>query len=152
MDEHWPRAAWTHRADDLVPLRLALPLSGRILEVTSTDIMLGRHSQADIRLSLPNVSRRHCRLVLCEGRWHVFDLDSLNGVFVNGERVRQAVLRHRDMLQIGGYAFEVDLLAGTETVQLPIAEILSASNIQEDILDVLPCFPPARDQIRRKAS
>jgi pSer/pThr/pTyr-binding forkhead associated (FHA) protein len=72
-------------------------------------MVIGRHSQADLRLPLPDVSRRHCRFLFTEGSWHVFDLDSLNGVFINGEQVRHAILREHDVLTIGGFQFEVDL-------------------------------------------
>ena len=50
----------------------------------AADMLIGRHSQADIRLPLPDVSRRHCRFFFGEGVWQVLDLNSLNGVFLNG--------------------------------------------------------------------
>jgi pSer/pThr/pTyr-binding forkhead associated (FHA) protein len=43
--------------------------------------------------------------VYASGIWKVLDLDSLNGVFVNGQRVSEAVLHDRDMLGIGGFQF-----------------------------------------------
>jgi pSer/pThr/pTyr-binding forkhead associated (FHA) protein len=95
------------------PLKLMIKPGGSILELTRPDMLMGRHSQSDIRLPLPDVSRRHCRLLFTEGAWHVFDLDSLNGVFVNGEPVRHAVLHDHDVLAIGGFQFEVDLSDGS---------------------------------------
>jgi pSer/pThr/pTyr-binding forkhead associated (FHA) protein len=56
---------------------------------------------------LPDVSRRHCRFVNHNGGWQVYDLDSLNGVFVNSQRVSQSDLRDGDMLGIGGFQFLV---------------------------------------------
>jgi pSer/pThr/pTyr-binding forkhead associated (FHA) protein len=91
------------------PLRLMLRLDGSVLELTRPDMLVGRHSQADVRLPLPDVSRRHCRFLFTEGAWHIFDLDRLNGVFVNGEQVRHAILGDHDMLGIGGFQFDVDL-------------------------------------------
>jgi pSer/pThr/pTyr-binding forkhead associated (FHA) protein len=72
-------------------------------------MLLGRHSDADVRLALPDISRRHCRVVYASNRWQVFDLNSLNGVFVNGDRVQQATLDQGDILQIGGLTFAVEL-------------------------------------------
>src|SRR5215475_6553132 len=69
-----------------VPLRLVMRPGGVAVELTRPDMLLGRHSEADIRLPLPDVSRRHCRIVLHDGQWHIFDLDSLNGIFVNGKQ------------------------------------------------------------------
>jgi pSer/pThr/pTyr-binding forkhead associated (FHA) protein len=79
------------------------------VEVTRSGTVLGRHSSADVRLPLPDVSRQHCRFVCESGCWQVIDLDSLNGIFVNGQPVRQAELHDRDQLRIGGFIFEVDL-------------------------------------------
>jgi pSer/pThr/pTyr-binding forkhead associated (FHA) protein len=92
-----------------VPLRLVLQPSGAAVEVTRPDTLVGRHSEADIRLPLPDVSRRHCRLVFAEGGWQVIDLNSLNGLQVNGEQVLQAPLDQGDLLRIGGFTFMVDL-------------------------------------------
>ncbi len=114
-----PRTLWRTRAqlplpEDFVPLRLILQPSGAAVELTQPDVLLGRHSQADVRLPLPDVSRRHCRFLFGQGVWQVIDLNSLNGVFLNGEPVRQATLRQGDLLRIGGFIFAVDL-NGTDT-------------------------------------
>lgn len=108
------RTLWRTRAllpvpDDFVPLRLLLQPSGAALELTQPDILLGRHSQADVRLPLPDVSRRHCRFFFGQGVWQVIDLNSLNGVFLNGEAIRQATLHQGDLLRIGGFIFAVDV-------------------------------------------
>ena len=71
--------------------------------------MIGRHTEADIRLPLPDVSRRHCRLQFVEGCWQVVDLNSLNGIQINGQQVLQGPLEQGDLLRIGGFTFAVDL-------------------------------------------
>src|SRR5262249_51243393 len=71
------------------------------------EVLVGRHSSAAIRLPLPDVSRRHCRFVFGGGRWQVCDLRSLNGTFVNDERVAQSELRGRDRVRLGGLTFLV---------------------------------------------
>jgi pSer/pThr/pTyr-binding forkhead associated (FHA) protein len=95
-------------AGDFVPLRLVLQPSGAVVEVNRPEMLVGRHSEADIRLPLPDVSRRHCRLQFVEGCWQVIDLNSLNGVHVNGEAVLQAPLAEGDLLRIGGFTFAVE--------------------------------------------
>ena len=104
----WPIYHPFPTAAEVPAVRLILQPSGRTLEVTSGDILIGRHSEADVRLPLPDVSRRHCRLVYAEGSWRVFDLHSLNGVFVNGEQVEQAFIHHGDKLRVGGFVIEVE--------------------------------------------
>lgn len=94
---------------DFVPLRLVLQPSGAVIEVNRPDMLVGRHTEADIRLPLPDVSRRHCRLVCTEGCWQVIDLNSLNGIQVNGEQVLQAPVEQGDLLRIGSFTFAIDL-------------------------------------------
>jgi pSer/pThr/pTyr-binding forkhead associated (FHA) protein len=118
-----PRTLWRTRTllplpEDFVPLRLILQPSGAAVELTQPDVLLGRHSQADVRLPLPDVSRRHCRFLFSQGVWQVIDLNSLNGVFLNGEPIRQATLHQGDLLRIGGFIFAVDLNgANTEAAE-----------------------------------
>ena len=105
-----------------VPLRLVLQASGAVIEITRPEAIIGRHTEADIRLPLPDVSRRHCRLLFIEGGWQIMDLNSLNGVQLNGEAVLQAPLGQDDRLRIGGFHFVVDLssnpgLGGSSHVQ-----------------------------------
>lgn len=94
---------------DFLPLRLVLQPSAAVIEVNRPDMIVGRHTEADIRLPLPDVSRRHCRLVFAEGCWQVIDLNSLNGLQVNGEQVLQAPLEQGDLLRIASFTFAVDL-------------------------------------------
>jgi pSer/pThr/pTyr-binding forkhead associated (FHA) protein len=111
--------------EDFVPLRLILQPSGAAVELAQPDILLGRHSQADVRLPLPDVSRRHCRFLFGQGVWQVIDLNSLNGVFLNGEPIRQATLHPGDLIRIGGFIFAVDLSgANTEAAEFEASERL----------------------------
>jgi pSer/pThr/pTyr-binding forkhead associated (FHA) protein len=114
-------ASGGRKAFDVIPLRLTLQTSGRSIDVTQPEVVIGRHTEADLRLPLPDVSRRHCRLVYAEGRWQVFDLDSLNGVYVNGYRVKQAYLDEDDTLRVGGFVFDVHVRSEgrPDVLQLP---------------------------------
>jgi pSer/pThr/pTyr-binding forkhead associated (FHA) protein len=84
-----------------------LEASGYVVELTRPETVLGRHSDCDVRLPLPDVSRRHCRFSRKLGAWFVSDLGSMNGVFVNSERVSEAPLKEGDTVGIGGFKFEV---------------------------------------------
>jgi predicted nucleic acid-binding Zn-ribbon protein len=69
---------------------------------------IGRSGSADIRLDDATVSRRHAVVVLTEkGELRALDDRSLNGLFVNGERVEWAPLTHGDELEIGRYRLYV---------------------------------------------
>jgi pSer/pThr/pTyr-binding forkhead associated (FHA) protein len=124
---HWRHDPQAVNGPSFLPLRLVLQPRGMMVECTQVSVLIGRHSTADVRLPLPEVSRRHCRLIFADGRWQVFDLNSLNGIFLNGEKVQQAILRHRDELRIGGFTFHVDLQPGERTVELTEEERQAAA-------------------------
>ena len=62
---------------------------------------IGRRATADIVLDDSSVSRRHALVLEREGAPVIADDRSLNGVYVNGRRVREAQLHHGDEVQIG---------------------------------------------------
>jgi hypothetical protein len=64
---------------------------------------IGRSLAADIRFDDPTVSRRHAMLNRSDGIARVLDDRSLNGVFVNGERVDMKTLADGDELTIGRF-------------------------------------------------
>src|SRR5208283_1204659 len=92
-----------------VPLQLVLVPTGMSIDLTCPDLVMGRHSSADLRLPLADVSRRHCRFLFADSHWNLIDLDSLNGVFVNEKRVQRTALHHKDRIRIGSFTFEVRL-------------------------------------------
>jgi pSer/pThr/pTyr-binding forkhead associated (FHA) protein len=68
-------------------------------------IVLGRAPDVDLRLSDPSVSQHHARIELGPAGFSVQDLDSRNGVCLNGVRVHSAVLHSGDQLQLGDVLF-----------------------------------------------
>jgi pSer/pThr/pTyr-binding forkhead associated (FHA) protein len=110
MDDKPPTAQATEPPPpDFVPLRLILEQTGAMVELHRVDNLIGRHSEADVRLPLPDVSRRHCRFLWKDAQWQVLDLHSLNGIFVNDQAVQHATLQQGDRVRIGGFTFIVDL-------------------------------------------
>jgi pSer/pThr/pTyr-binding forkhead associated (FHA) protein len=123
---------------------LVLQPSGWSIDLSKSEMILGRHMSADVRLPLPDVSRRHCRFACMDGIWHVFDLNSLNGIYVNGEQTRHAILHHRDELRIGGFTFRVEMVAVVKNYEAPTEGVL------QRIADILP--EPTVSEGQRKAS
>lgn len=70
---------------------------------------IGRSRTADIRLDDATVSRRHALVVLSPsgGKLRALDDRSLNGLYVNGERVEWAVLNDGDELEVGRFRLHV---------------------------------------------
>jgi pSer/pThr/pTyr-binding forkhead associated (FHA) protein len=50
---------------------------------------------------LTSVSRKHARITYYNEEYHVEDLDSTNGVYVNGIKVARCILRDQDQIEIG---------------------------------------------------
>src|SRR5436309_15971166 len=94
---------------EFVPLRLRLHPGDHVIDLTGPDVLLGRQSDADLRMPQPDVSRQHCRFQFTDGRWQIVDLDSLNGVYVNDARVRRlAMIQPGDNIRICGIELEVE--------------------------------------------
>jgi|GEM_PF-531487 len=69
---------------------------------------IGRDEGNTVRLTDRNISRKHMVLRKVDGSWAVEDLNSYNGVFVNGARVSGVQpLNHGDLIQVGDYRLEV---------------------------------------------
>lgn len=64
---------------------------------------IGRHPESDIFLDDVTVSRRHAEVTRSDRGFVVRDVGSLNGTYLNRERIEEAVLRHGDELQIGKF-------------------------------------------------
>ena len=71
---------------------------------------MGRSQRCDYVLADPNVSRRHFELQLRGSDWFLVDLDSTNGVIVNGKRVKSSRLSPGDEILVGtsNLKFDVD--------------------------------------------
>ncbi len=71
-------------------------------------LLIGRRSNCDICLQFPNISSNHCELRFESGYWKVVDLNSRNGVKVNGIRFSEKFILPGDMLTIADHKFSVN--------------------------------------------
>jgi DNA-binding NtrC family response regulator len=80
------------------------PLSTALVTLlTKARLLVGRGNDCDVRLASADVSRRHALFTRSGSNWVVRDLDSKNGVGVNGERVEQAEFAAGDVLRVGDW-------------------------------------------------
>ena len=71
--------------------------------ISKPSITIGRSAASDIVLNQPSVSRTHCIIHSEAGRMTLQDNNSLNGVFVNGQKIKGTVsLQGKDIIQILG--------------------------------------------------
>lgn len=79
------------------------PNAGARFLLDSEQTTAGRHTKADIFLDDVTVSRKHAEFIFTDGAYAVRDVGSLNGTYVNRERIDQITLRTGDEVQIGKY-------------------------------------------------
>ena len=64
---------------------------------------VGRHPEADIFFDDVTVSRRHAEITRTDASFELVDQRSLNGTYVNGERVDRAVLTNGSEVRVGKF-------------------------------------------------
>ncbi len=79
------------------------PNTGARFLLDDDEVSSGRHPDSDIFLDDVTVSRKHAIFRRTNGRFVVRDVGSLNGTYVNRERIDEAVLTTGDEVQIGKY-------------------------------------------------
>jgi pSer/pThr/pTyr-binding forkhead associated (FHA) protein len=104
---------------------LAGPAAGMEYSIEG-EMLVGRSAASDVRLNDDQVSRRHLMLTIVhDGRSYVKaeDLDSRNGLHVNGHRLRAALLDEGDHVLIGRTVFRLERRRG-DVAQSVFGEIL----------------------------
>ncbi len=79
------------------------PNAGSRFLLDSDLTLVGRHPESDIFLDDVTVSRRHAEFYRQGGRFTVRDVGSLNGTYVNRERIEETNLNDGDEVQIGKF-------------------------------------------------
>lgn len=77
--------------------------AGQTFALTERVTHLGRHPDSEISLDDITVSRRHAEVERADAGYVVRDVGSLNGTYVNNQRVDEASLHHGDELQVGKF-------------------------------------------------
>ena len=87
---------------ELIPLG-----GGDPIPLLKKNLLVGRRESCDIVLRFSNVSAHHCQLICNGGYWYVKDLQSRNGIKVNGMRVSEKRLDPGDELSIAKHRYDV---------------------------------------------
>jgi hypothetical protein len=95
---------------------LVLEVNGTRHPLQPPGLLIGRGSEADLRINDPGISRRHAQIrVNAAGRGlqiDIIDLDSTNGILVNGQRVHHAALQEGSRIEIGSTRMLIHAPAG----------------------------------------
>ncbi len=85
---------------------------GKVIPVTLSQFVIGRDPQCHLRPASAVISKRHCAVLVRDGKIYVRDFESTNGTFVNDVPVKGEVeLRHDDRLKVGPLLFGVKVEA-----------------------------------------
>jgi len=80
-------------------------LKGFEITLVDTEQTIGRDPGNSACIDSKKISRHHARIYLKDQEWVIEDLKSTNGVFVNDERVKEAPLRHGNIVKLGPFSF-----------------------------------------------
>jgi membrane-bound lytic murein transglycosylase D len=103
---------------------------------------IGRHSDSAICIINRVVSRRHAEILPENGQWWIHDLQSANGIFMDGQRIQRAILSGSGQVRLGDGGpplfFDVELPLDMPQVaplssHTPPAETESKKNPSEDL-------------------
>lgn len=119
----------THDAPRLVVLSPD-ELRGQEFACIRTELRIGRTDDNDIALDHRSLSRTHAKLVReANGEWRVIDMQSANGMTVNGESYAQASLGSGDIVELGHVKLRF-LLAGDAADEAEDSEPPSGSKVK----------------------
>ena len=87
------------------------------------DLHIGRDSECEARFGVAGVSRRHARIIRKpDGTLELVDLGSHNGTFLNGRRIKMAVLRGGDQIRVGPVVLVLQFAGETDRPAEPSTE------------------------------
>ena len=107
------------------------PSKGSVVRLTGDQLSVGRDSANHLSLRDRAVSRRHFTISKTDVAFHLVDLDSHNGTFVNGIPVRRKLLSHGDTVRVGRCELVFLITEDEEPVQ---AEVQFKEEYLEDAL------------------
>jgi hypothetical protein len=108
---------------------------GDPIPLLKKQLLIGRRESCDIVLRFANVSAHHCRLLLNGGYWYIRDMQSRNGVKVNGIKVQEKRVDPGDTLSVAKHDYELDYSpADLGAVGPPPADDLPAEIMTESLL------------------
>jgi len=118
----------------------------------SASVMVGRLPESDIAIDSPSVSSRHAQMIRIIGGFELRDLESTNGIKLDGRRVATVILCDGMTLELGDVAFEflltpeeramLDMEASVGLKPEPSDRLVSPAPQQTSNPPRLPTAPP----------
>lgn len=109
-------------------------------------LLVGSFDNADISINDPHISFYHAMMIVENGVISVIDLQSDNGVWLNGQRVERAQLGDGDRLRFGPVEFLMEEIASeTDRIEDVDQDVIRLE--EEDIGSLLPELPPREGMV-----
>ncbi|MGB5313209.1 MAG: FHA domain-containing protein [Polyangiales bacterium] len=117
---------------------LGEPAAGAEFTLSKSALRIGRDERLDIWINHKSISHEHAEVQVRDGKVTVFDLESANGVCVNGVRATRAVLESGDILELGEVRFRFLPAEGAHSLvalpEEPAAGAPSSSSSRKPII------------------
>ena len=120
---------------------------GDAIPLIRESLILGRRESCDICMRFPNVSGLHAELTFRDGYWYVKDLNSTNGVKVNGTRVIEKLVYPKDEIAIGKRAYHIQYTLPTNRRAV---EELEEDILSQSLLEKAGLERPVREKQPRR--
>ncbi len=108
-----------------IPRNAFFIVSGdQVYPLSQTVVNIGRRADNQLIIDDPRVSRLHAQLRAVGGSYTIFDLDSIGGTWVNGERTHQRTLHPGDVISLSGVTliYGQDIADQDETQDMPASK------------------------------
>ncbi len=114
-----------------------------VIELRDGRLIVGRTPDNDIQIQSRFISRHHAQILTEAGQSVLEDLNSTNGVFLDGNRIKRRRLRHGDRIQLGEHYLIYEDLRNAEPPELMEPRDESAEYSRDDDGDDLDAGPRA---------
>jgi predicted component of type VI protein secretion system len=117
--------------------KLILKFEAAVLkEVTvgARPVTIGRAPDNDIQIDNLAVSSHHARVLSEESRLVLEDLNSLNGTFVNNQKIQRVNLKQGDQILIGKHHVVIDMGGAVEAPAIPESRKVVAPKVEETMV------------------
>jgi pSer/pThr/pTyr-binding forkhead associated (FHA) protein len=84
---------------------ISAPAPGAEFSIAKPQVRIGRLEELDLCISHRSISREHARVISREGSFEIEDLNSANGIRINGSTLKRSQLRSGDIVELGQVRF-----------------------------------------------
>lgn len=113
--------------------------TNELIKLRSDGTIFGRF-KADIVIDDREVSSTHFQIQVIDDEYHVFDMNSSNGTFLNSQRVIKAKLKEGDVLTVGNTSFRFSMIDEKKVRHIPTlfhSSATATNKSQNSIVDTL---------------